>query len=112
MIVKVKFVEKPYFSHVFLVGVSNYRERFVVFNDKTEKFELIYSTKDKDYSTRYVYTFDYTYNSSTYELSISNVKSSNGSYTLGTSAEFNQYNDTLKINVNYKGEANPIYFNV
>ena len=61
MIVKVKFEEKPYFSHVFLVGVSNYRERFVVFNDKTEKFELIYSTKDKDCSTRYVYTFDYTY---------------------------------------------------
>ena len=38
MIVKINFGEKAYFSHVFLKGTTNYRERFVVFNDELERF--------------------------------------------------------------------------
>ena len=61
MIVKINFGEKPYFSHVFLMGITQYRERFVVFNDKLEKFELVCATKELDLSNRCIYTFDYTY---------------------------------------------------
>ena len=61
MIVKVNFGEKAYFSHVFLTAVSHYRDMFVVFNDESEKFELVCSTKDFDLSRRCIYTFDYTY---------------------------------------------------
>ena len=39
MIVKVNFGEKAFFSHVFLMGVTNYRDMFVVFNDDKEKFD-------------------------------------------------------------------------
>ena len=61
MIVKVNFGEKAFFSHVFLMGVTNYRDMFVVFNDDKEKFELVCSTKELDLSYRCIYTFDYTY---------------------------------------------------
>lgn len=61
MIVKINFGEKAYFSHVFLKGVTQYRERFVVFNDELEKFELVCTTKELDLSRRCIYTFDYTY---------------------------------------------------
>lgn len=61
MIVKVNFGDKAYFSHVFLKGVTQYRERFVVFNDELEKFELVCATKELDLSRRCIYTFDYTY---------------------------------------------------
>ena len=61
MIVRVKTDEKAYFSHVFLKGVTNYRERYVVFNDELEKFELVCSTKDFDLDRRCIYTFDYTF---------------------------------------------------
>ena len=61
MIVKVNFGEKAYFSHVFLTAVSHYRDMFVVFNDESEKFELVCSTKNFDLSRRCIYTFDYTY---------------------------------------------------
>ena len=61
MIVKVNFGEKAFFSHVFLMGITNYRDMFVVFNDDKEKFELVCSTKELDLSKRCIYTFDYTY---------------------------------------------------
>lgn len=61
MIVKVNFDGKSYFSHVFLKGVTQHRDRFVVFNDKLEKFELVCITKELDLSKRCIYTFDYTY---------------------------------------------------
>ena len=61
MIVKVNFGEKAYFSHVFLMGITNYRDRFIVFNDALEKFELVCITKELDLSKRCIYTFDYTY---------------------------------------------------
>ena len=61
MIVKINFGEKAYFSHVFLKGITNYRERFVVFNDELERFELVCTTKELDLSERCIYTFDYTY---------------------------------------------------
>ena len=61
MIVRVKIDEKAYFSHVFLKGVTNYRERYVVFNDELEKFELVCITKELNLDNRCIYTFDYTY---------------------------------------------------
>ncbi len=60
MIIKVNFGDKPYFSHVFLKGVTQYRERYVVFNNELEKFELVCATKELDLSERCIYTFDYT----------------------------------------------------
>lgn len=61
MIVRVKVNEKAYFSHVFMMGTTNYRERYVVFNDELEKFELVCITKELHLSNRCIYTFDYTY---------------------------------------------------
>lgn len=61
MIVKVNFGNEAYFSHVFLMGITQYRDRFVVFNDKLEKFELVCITKELDLSERCIYTYDYTY---------------------------------------------------
>ena len=61
MIVKINFGNKSYFSHVFLIGITQYRERFIVFNDELERFELVCSTKELDLSERCIYTFDYTY---------------------------------------------------
>ncbi len=61
MIVRVKFDEKAYFSHVFMMGVTHYRDRYVIFNDEKEKFELVCSTKEFDLNRRCIYTFDYTY---------------------------------------------------
>ena len=61
MIVKINFGEKAYFSHVFLKGTTNYRERFVVFNDELERFELVCTTIELELSEICFYTFDYTY---------------------------------------------------
>ena len=61
MIVRVKFDEKAYFSHVFMQGTTKYRDRYVIFNDEKEKFELVCSTKDFDLDRRCIFTFDYTF---------------------------------------------------
>lgn len=98
---------KTFVKEDFIYGGVGMAHLEVSFNDGVGTLTII-----PNESSPVTITFDYSYNSSTYELSVSNIKSSNSSYTLGTSAEFNQYNDTLKINVNYKGEANLIYFNV